>query len=117
MCLDPLGELYPIPPSHYKGAERGERVGKGEGGLDCIFVQGPRVPSYVTEYMYFLFFQGPVWYCSDDSSGAVVQCVGIQVICFSFVNGQTAAFSCLPLCISLWHFCTADCLLSIRLSL
>jgi len=63
----------------------------------------------------FVFFQGPVRYCSDDSSGAVVQRVGVQVICFSFIDGQTAAFSCLPLRISLWHLCTADCLLSIIL--
>jgi len=43
----------------------------------------------------------------------MVQYVGIQIVRFCVVIGQTAAARCLPLCISLRNLCTADCFLSI----
>lgn len=54
-------------------------------------------------------------YHSDSDSGALVQRIGIQTICFGVVNGQAAASSGLPLRISLRHLCTAYCLLNIFL--
>jgi len=58
-------------------------------------------------------FQRLDWHYSDGNSGAVVQYVGVKVVCFGVVNGQTAAAHCLSVCIGLWHLCTADCFLNI----
>ena len=69
--------------------------------------------TQVNTFVFSVFFQGLVWHYSDSNSSAVVQYVGIKIVRFSIVNGQAAASSCLPLCISLWHLCTADCFLSI----
>jgi len=58
-----------------------------------------------------LFFQRTVWHRSDSNSGALVQHVSLQTVRLGTINGQTAAVSCLSLCASLWHLCTADCFL------
>lgn len=59
----------------------------------------------------YFIFQGIDWNCVNWNSSFLVQLVSIQTFCVGFINGQTTITRCLPLCFSLWCFCTFNSVL------